>query len=63
MGERFLAFGILIALGSAISYFTKLNELGVLQSLHQAILVVMVLGTGLALWGLLLLRKFQRDES
>ncbi len=62
MGERFLAFGILIALASAAFYFTRLSELGALQGLHHAVLIVMVSGTVLALWGFFLLRKFQRDE-
>jgi hypothetical protein len=62
MGERFLAFGTLAALASAISYFTKLNKFSILQSLHHEMLAVMILGTLLAMWGGLLLRKFERDE-
>ena len=62
MGERFLVFGILLTLGSALSYFTKLSEFGALHSFHHAILIVMVIGTLLALWGWLILRKFERDE-
>ncbi len=63
MAEKFLIFGIFATLVSALLYFTKLNELGVLQSFHRAILIVMITGTLLALWGLLLLLKFRRDES
>jgi hypothetical protein len=63
MAERFLVLGIFVTLASVLSYFTKLNELSVLQGLHHAILVVMMAGTLLALWGCLLLLKFRRDES